>query len=478
METVNDTNHDNAPTRQSSKLSLGSSPSALSVDEQLDGDDGPLTPSERLDDDDGLFGSAVHAYSPEPLSNEVTDIDNPNDDDLHNEQYSASPLSSVPDDFPLSRSVSPEPVDIPLLGKRKKEEDEDAGEEIEDNDNIDTVNGKKRQKQDEASPTTVKKEETTDHDPSHDTTHEETIKETETTDADHIAGRSAKRRASRATEADETKSRRKQSRQETGSAEIEPPDNASKIEESEESKESEEKKEGNNTMEANSTRRTSNNKENQPVMRIKTASTTSGETEAEAEEDQQDKAAEEGTEDEDQEYQRRHKEALEALTHIEIEFARLRDKMYKEKMAELNQEALMIANGTHPELVTLMEEIEEKKERRIRSAEAWRRYQHENFKQQFEGFEYQANVHFISQRQALRRQLLSTVNERRWAMDVERSEDAFPDGHAMLLHKREQREEVAELQDIKEAIGFPVAPKTSGLSSKDIEDDLRLLLTG
>ncbi|KAI7899956.1 uncharacterized protein BX663DRAFT_170769 [Cokeromyces recurvatus] len=99
--------------------------------------------------------------------------------------------------------------------------------------------------------------------------------------------------------------------------------------------------------------------------------------------------------DVDYDYQQRHKEALDALTHIEIEFARLRDKMYQEKMSELNEEAIMIANGTHPELVALMAEIEEKKGRRIHNAEAWRRHQHANFKQQFEGFEYQANIHFI-----------------------------------------------------------------------------------
>lgn len=69
--------------------------------------------------------------------------------------------------------------------------------------------------------------------------------------------------------------------------------------------------------------------------------------------------------------------------------------MYQEKMAELNEEAVMIANGTHPELVSLMAEIEEKKGNRIQNAEAWRRHQHANFKQQFEGLEYQANIHFI-----------------------------------------------------------------------------------
>ncbi|CAO3648275.1 unnamed protein product [Mucor hiemalis] len=153
------------------------------------------------------------------------------------------------------------------------------------------------------------------------------------------------------------------------------------------------------------------------------------------------------------------------------------------KMSELNEEAIMIANGTHPELVSLMAEIEEKKGKRIHSAEAWRRHQHANFKQQFEGFEYQANIHFISQKNALRRNLLSSINGKRWNLEDERTklndptrtERVFPDGREMASHKREQKDETGELQDIKEAIGFPMAPNPSGLSIQDVDDDLKLL---
>lgn len=69
--------------------------------------------------------------------------------------------------------------------------------------------------------------------------------------------------------------------------------------------------------------------------------------------------------------------------------------MYQEKLSELNNEAMMIENGTHPELLSLMIEIQEKKEKRVTSAEAWRKYQYAEFKKQYEGFEYQANIHFI-----------------------------------------------------------------------------------
>lgn len=45
----------------------------------------------------------------------------------------------------------------------------------------------------------------------------------------------------------------------------------------------------------------------------------------------------------------------------------------------------------------------------------------------------------------------------------------------MVAHKREQKEETVELQDIKETVGFPMAPNPAGLSLQNVEDDLKLL---
>lgn len=42
-----------------------------------------------------------------------------------------------------------------------------------------------------------------------------------------------------------------------------------------------------------------------------------------------------------------------------------------------------------------MEEIETKKRKRMDTAAAWCRFQQLNYRRQFDGFEYQANVHFI-----------------------------------------------------------------------------------
>jgi hypothetical protein len=45
----------------------------------------------------------------------------------------------------------------------------------------------------------------------------------------------------------------------------------------------------------------------------------------------------------------------------------------------------------------------------------------------------------------------------------------------MVVHKREQKEETGELQDIKEVIGMPMAPNPTGLSLHDVDEDLKLL---
>ena len=56
---------------------------------------------------------------------------------------------------------------------------------------------------------------------------------------------------------------------------------------------------------------------------------------------------------------------------------------------------LRAAIGTHPELVTMMETIEKKKNKRIQTAEAWRKYKRISYQQQFQGLEYQANIDFV-----------------------------------------------------------------------------------
>ncbi|KAI9356933.1 Sds3-like-domain-containing protein [Pilaira anomala] len=497
-------------TRQSSKLSLGSSPSVLSADEQLEGD-GPLTPTDKMEDDEeddededdddlSALNSILQAGSPGSLSNEEVSDD---EDDLHTEQDSASPLSSVPDDFPLSRSASPEllPLVEPmqtLPEEEEEEEEEDEEEEDEEEEEEEVVEEEKVVVEKKKLPTTRKRRNKDDVSSPNKKTKAEKVQPAPLEEQKMIEETSIrKRRASRSITNNImpeplSRPRRRQSRQDEQVKEQEIEQEKEVMEDKSNDDDDEDEEEGQVTKRKNDDddeeeededeedeKSTENNKDNNTDELKKTQT----DTPLESNGDSEDQKMSEPQENDDHDYQQRHKEALDALTHIEVEFARLRDKMYEEKMSELNEEAMMIANGTHPELVTLMAEIEEKKGKRIHSAAAWRKHQHANFKQQFEGFEYQANIHFISQKNALRRNLLSSINGKRWNIEDERTQlndparndRVFPDGREMVAHKREQKEETVELQDIKETVGFPMAPNPAGLSLQNVEDDLKLL---
>ncbi|CEP16921.1 hypothetical protein [Parasitella parasitica] len=553
--------------RQSSKLSLGSSPSALSADDQLEGD-GPLTPIDKMhddveDDDDDLsaLNSILQAGSPGSLSDEEEeeeedardsegddedeDEEDEDEEDSQTEQDSASPLSSVPDDFPLSRSASPE---LPPVDRLRQEEEEADGEDEDEDDTVTTnttttnvsakddedndddeedevvveripnrklsISGnlrtsKKRRKEVTKKKSEIKEESESENGPSlskrakqfEPSITRESSKNTDTSSSSEdttIIHNTKKRRVSRSTlESNELpRTRRRQSRQDESLAKTEEEQTLEEVSVTRnndaiatgtmdvdnkfEEKNGTHAKATNDETEKDCNKFDKQKDQNEDHTAIERSEDVEVENDEELEEQ---RGNHEAQDNDDHDYQHRHQEALDALTHIEIEFARLRDKMYQEKMAELHDEARMIADGTHPELVTLLAEIEEKKGKRINSAEAWRKYQYDNFKQQFEGLEYQANIHFISQKNALRRELLGKINNKRWSIEDERTklndpargEREFPDGRELVVHKREQKEETGELQDIKEAIGFPMAPNPSGLNIQDVDDDLKLL---
>ncbi|WFD34584.1 hypothetical protein MCUN1_001425 [Malassezia cuniculi] len=66
-------------------------------------------------------------------------------------------------------------------------------------------------------------------------------------------------------------------------------------------------------------------------------------------------------------------EAIDLLTRAEIGFAMLRDRLYIERMEELEAESAMLNEGTHPELQYLHTLIDTRKERRLALLESWQK---------------------------------------------------------------------------------------------------------
>lgn len=79
----------------------------------------------------------------------------------------------------------------------------------------------------------------------------------------------------------------------------------------------------------------------------------------------------EGAEHDDVEAMQRRQEAVDLLTRIEIGYAMLRDRLYHERLEELEAESEMIHDGTHPELQLLYMIIDARRDRRLALLQNW-----------------------------------------------------------------------------------------------------------
>ncbi|KAK5815532.1 Sds3-like-domain-containing protein [Linnemannia elongata] len=207
-----------------------------------------------------------------------------------------------------------------------------------------------------------------------------------------------------------------------------------------------------------------------------------------AEEEETDKPTKEEDEEEgeeDHEMKQLHKDALDALTSIEIEFASLRDKMYEERMTELDREVEMINEGTHPELSSLMQEIEQKREHRLHIADMGRKYKTDIAQSAYDVSVYQAYCTFQSARRNIRTQMVNDMGKKRRQIILEfnlssdarkrKLTTATPDKTVLLRARKHKRAEVNELKSISEKRGFPTSSKLSMVTQAELQDDFALM---
>ncbi|KAG0029757.1 Transcriptional regulatory protein [Podila clonocystis] len=196
----------------------------------------------------------------------------------------------------------------------------------------------------------------------------------------------------------------------------------------------------------------------------------------EGEDDEEEETHED--EEEDLEAKQVHKEALEALTSIEVEFATLRDRMYDERMLELDREVEMINAGTHPELSSLMREIHEKREQRLQIARAWRTHKGEIAQCQFEIAEYQAHCTFQSSRRNTRAELTRELGhqQRTLILDLarmtsDRKRKVTVDKVVLVKTRKQKRIEANNLSLISERRGFPINNPLRMVTTTELDED-------
>ncbi|CAG8508398.1 13770_t:CDS:2 [Funneliformis caledonium] len=151
------------------------------------------------------------------------------------------------------------------------------------------------------------------------------------------------------------------------------------------------------------------------------------------------------------------------LKIVEQDFAQLRDQLYREQIEELEKDIKMINEGTHPELIARMEEIEQKRRRRLEIAESRKKYQVIHCHKQYEEAEYKAQCEFMSDKYESRRKKLDDMESKRWQLIKEKNcldilgriEYSGPDHNHLTQRKNMKLLNIAELKYVQTHYGFP-----------------------
>ncbi|EMR11663.1 hypothetical protein PNEG_00101 [Pneumocystis murina B123] len=176
------------------------------------------------------------------------------------------------------------------------------------------------------------------------------------------------------------------------------------------------------------------------------------------------------------------KDAIAALTQIEIQFAKLRDKLYENQISCLDKEVDLVNKGIHPELSSLMEKIAERRERKYNIAVAFRDMSIKFIKDEFIAHQYEIQNSFLESKRKLREKMLQRTGEKcfqiyheRRLMETLAPEYGFsiPTKRLVQLKNRRAHElEVMFLVGLKTYIGFPAAPEIKNASKEEIMQDL------
>ena len=113
-------------------------------------------------------------------------------------------------------------------------------------------------------------------------------------------------------------------------------------------------------------------------------------------------------------------EALDQLTRIELGFVMLRQRLYTERLEELEREADMIQQGTHPELRILHTLIDTRKEKRLACLDVWLRLQEQEYEHLEKTEEKIAWVNWRDRAASIRREMMSQTDRKRRKLEREK----------------------------------------------------------
>ncbi|KAF8426272.1 Sds3-like-domain-containing protein [Tirmania nivea] len=189
--------------------------------------------------------------------------------------------------------------------------------------------------------------------------------------------------------------------------------------------------------------------------------------------------------EEDAERLQKRKAAADALTQIELEFARLRDKLYEERISDIDEEIRLVNEGTHPELVAMMEAVNKRRDDKIRLYNTQLRYALHSQHTTMIATRSQLHSQYAQHVREIRERYLDRVSEGLYQIQRERrAADMLvqdytyrisEDRATRMRERQAYNMEVQILSGIAKYIGFPAAPEVKGVASSELQQDLEAM---
>jgi len=182
------------------------------------------------------------------------------------------------------------------------------------------------------------------------------------------------------------------------------------------------------------------------------------------------------------------KEAMSSLNEIEVIFAKLRDQIFDDKIADIDREENLLLDHTHPELVLQTESFSKVRDERIRLAAKVRDYRLAEALLWKQSRIRQIHSEFLARRHFIRKQVEGRIPSRGFQLNREKREldqktqhytFTLPNSRAEIAKiYASQSLEINHLSGLKMYFGMPSAPEMKSLAREEIEGDLKKIKEG
>ncbi|KAI0841247.1 Sds3-like-domain-containing protein [Hypoxylon sp. FL0890] len=183
----------------------------------------------------------------------------------------------------------------------------------------------------------------------------------------------------------------------------------------------------------------------------------------------------------------RKKAAFDQLTAIEKRFATFRDRLYEERLEQLNREEAMLRSETptHPEYLAMMQCIDARRDERVRVANRELELKIEALERWAVARRAQIHSQYFQAVRESRETILAELGQQWYDIQHERRKQANnvpefglrfpPDPTQRIRNAVAYNKEVSILSGVAKYEGMPAAPEMKGATMQELEDDFEAM---